>query len=175
MISRAPSLSGIKNAAEFRTAIETARQRSRIRKYILEELYGISKVANMRKLKRHKDWIIWYRAITDYLSTIIGQDRFPLRYVIRESKAPDYTLDSQPNYDFEHLSINCVPLTGLNYKTDARKVHQPIHGFVQGETSKTWINPKEKSQDGLHYYQSLLYLYRGEGNKAVLIKEAEAL
>ena len=74
--------------------------------------------------------------------TILGQDGVPLRYVIRESKTQDYTPESQPNYEFKQLLINCVPLTGLIYKTDARNFHQLIHGFVQGETAETWIKPK---------------------------------
>ena len=107
--------------------------------------------------------------------TFLGQYRVPLRYVIRDSKAQDYTLESQPDYDFEQLSINCAPLTVLTYKTDARKFNQLIHEFVQGDTSKTWIKPKENKKDVRLNYQDLLDYYEGEGNKAVWIKEAEAL
>ena len=96
----------------------------------------------------HKNWITCYREINNYLSTILGQDGVPLRYLIRESAAPDYAIESQPNYDFEQLFINCVPLAGLTYKTDARKVHQLIHGLLQGETTDTWINYKERKQEG---------------------------
>ena len=67
--------------------------------------------------------------------------------MIRECAAPDYTIELQPDYDFEHLSINCVPLSGLTYKIDAEKVHQTIHGFVQVETADKWINTKERKQD----------------------------
>ena len=41
--------------------------------------------------------------------------RVPLSYVIRECSAPDYAIESQSDYDFEQLSINGVPLTGLTY------------------------------------------------------------
>ena len=50
-----------------------------------------------------------------------------------------------------------------------------IHGLVQGETSKTWIDPKENKQDVLLDYQDLLSHHGGEGNKAVWIKKLEAL
>ena len=66
-------------------------------------------------------------------------------------------------------------MAGLTYKTDARKVHQLIHGFVQGETAETWINPKERKQDGRLEYLALLAHYWGKGNKGVRVKEAEAL
>ena len=88
--------------------------------------------------------------------------------------APDYTIDSQPDYNFEHFYINCVPVAGLTYKTDARKVHQLINGFVQGETSETWINTKERKKDDLLDYLALLPHYGSEGNKVLRIKEAEA-
>ena len=71
--------------------------------------------------------------------------------------------------------INCVPLTDLNYKIDARKVHQLIHVLVKVETSNTWIKPKENMQYGQLDYLSLLAQYGGKGNKAVRIKEADAL
>ena len=101
---------------------------------------------NTGNLKLHKDWITWSREIKEYLLTIIGQDRVLLSYVIRESAAPDYAIELQPNYNFEKLSTNCVLLTGFNYKTYDREVHQLIHGFVQGETTDTWIKPKERKQ-----------------------------
>ena len=95
--------------------------------------------------------------------------------MIRESEAPDYTVESQLYYDFDQFSINSVPLNGLIYKTDASKLNQLIHGFVQGETTETWINPKERKQDNQLDYLSLMGHYGCEGNKAVSIKETEAL
>ena len=68
-----------------------------------------------------------------------------------------------------------MPLTGLTYKPDARKVHRLIHDFVQGETAKKLINSKEKKQDVQIDYLALLAHYGCKGNKAVRIKEAEAL
>ena len=83
------------------------------------------------------DWLTWFRELTDYLLTILGQEGVTLSYVIRDSKAPDYMLELQPNHKFEKLSINCVLLTGLTYNKYARKVHKLIHGFLQGETAET--------------------------------------
>ena len=67
--------------------------------------------------------------------------------MIIESAAPDYTIESQPDYDFDQLLINCMLLTVLAYNIDARKVHQLIHGFLQGETAEILIKPKERKQD----------------------------
>ena len=123
----------------------------------------------MGKLKRHKYWITWSRAIKKYNSIIFVQDIIPLSYGIRESGVTEYTIESQPNYG------NCVTLTGLTCKKYARKVHHIIHGFVQVETADTWINFKERKQDNQLDYLALLDHYGGEGNKEVRIKEAESL
>ena len=86
--------------------------------------------------------------------------------------APDYDRELQPDYDFNQLSINCVLLTGLTYNTDARKVNQLIHGFIQGETAETRTNPKETNQYFRLDYLALLDHYGEECNKAVRIKKA---
>ena len=62
-ISRATSLIGTSNAAEFCAAIEAARQRARIKEHSLEESASLSKDTNTGKIKLHKDWITWSRAI----------------------------------------------------------------------------------------------------------------
>ena len=125
-----------------------ARQRARIRKHSLEEMASLSKVANPGKLKRYKEWITRYKALKNYLSNILGHEGVSLRYVIRYSVAPDYNIESQPDYDFKQLLINCVILIGMTYNTDARKVNQLIHGLVQCETAETWMKPKERKQYG---------------------------
>ena len=90
--------------------------------------------------------------------------------MIRECAVPEYDKASQPDYNFKKFSFNCMPLTGLTYKTYARKVNQLIHGFVRDETADTWIKPKARKQDDRLDYLSLLDHYGGEGNKAVRIK-----
>ena len=161
--------------AEFRLQIETARQRAIIRQDASDGSDSLSKAADPGKLKKQKEWTAWSRGLKNYLSTIYGQDGVPLSYVIRDNDDPDYSLEEEDDYDFEQLAISCAPLTGLIFKSDARKVHQLIHGFVQGETSETWIKPKEKRQNGRLDYKALQAHYGGEGNKSVRIKEAEVL
>ena len=95
--------------------------------------------------------------------------------MIRECTAPDYAIESQPDYNFEQLSINCLPLAGLTYKIDARKLNKLKHGFVQGETTETWIKTKESKQDVQLDYLPLLAHHGGKGNNAVQVKETEAL
>lgn len=174
-ISREVTLDGIADADEFKAAIEIAAQRAKIRKHNADESDAVSKAADPGKLKRQKEWTAWSRGLKNYLSTILGQNGVPLSYIIRENEQPDYALEAENDYDFEELSVNCAPMTGLVFKTDARKVHQLIHGFVQGETSETWIKASERRNNGRLDYLALLAHYGGEGNKAVRIKEAENL
>ena len=71
--------------------------------------------------------------------------------------------------------MNCMPMNGLNHKTDARKLYQLIYGFMRGETAETRINTKERKKDGRLDYLALLAHYGGKDNKEVWIKDAEAL
>jgi hypothetical protein len=134
---------------DFKAAIETAKQRAQISKHKTEELDSLSKTSDPGKLKRQKDWLVWSCSLTNYLSTILGQDGVPLSYFIRENNDPDYEDEDEEDFGFEQLLIKCAPLVGVLYKTDSScKVHQLIHEFTQGETAKTWIKPTEKGQNG---------------------------
>jgi hypothetical protein len=53
-ISKEVTLEGIDDAADFRNAIKTARQRAQIRKHSAEESDSLSKAADPGKLKRQK-------------------------------------------------------------------------------------------------------------------------
>jgi hypothetical protein len=174
-ISRRPTLDGAADADAFRILTETARQRAAIRKHNAEAPDGLSKAADPGKWKRAKDWTAWSRGLMNCLSTMQGQDGVPLSYVVRENELPDYDEELEIDYDFEQVSVNCAPLTGPVFKTDARKVHQLIQGFLQGEVAETWTKAKEKKQNGGMDCQALRALYGGEGSKSVRVKEAEVL
>jgi hypothetical protein len=112
-------------------------------------LDSLNTASDPGKLKRQKDWLVWSRNLSNYLSTILGQDRVPLSYIFRENDEPDYDKEGEEEeeeFDFEQLSIKCASLVGVFYKTHARKVRQLIHGYVQRETAEIWIKPKEKRQ-----------------------------
>ena len=56
-----------------------------------------------------------------------------------------------------------------------RKAHQIINIFMQGETSETWVKPREKKQHGKVNFKSLQFHYGGEGNIDAQIKESEVM
>ena len=92
---------------DFKAAIETAKQRAQIRKHNVEESDSLSTASDPGKLKRQKDWLVWSRSLTNYLSTILGQDGVPLSYIIRENNEPGYEDEDKEDFDFEQLSIKC--------------------------------------------------------------------
>jgi hypothetical protein len=174
-ISRAVTLDGINNASEFKAAIEISRQRSMIRKHNADQSDNLAKAADPGKLKRLQDWTHWSRGLENYLSTFLGQAGVPLSYIIRANQAPYHALELENDFDFQQLTVNAAPLSGAVFKTDARRVRQLIHGFVQGEIAETWIKPKEKKQDDRIDFLALQVHYGGDGSNSVRIQEAEVL
>jgi hypothetical protein len=172
-ISRDLSLEGIVDAADFHVVIEVSRLRAEMRKQQRTDSAKLGAATEPGKLKRQKDWPTWIRALNNFLSTILGQDGVPLNYCIRDNEEADYS--DEDNGNFEQLSIKCTPLTGLVFDADALKVHQLVQGFVQGETAETWVKPHERRKNGRVDVASLTAHYGGEGNKMVLIQEAETL
>ena len=163
------------DAPMFLDLIKRARLRAEIRRHNAEESDKQSKTADPGKLKKQKEWISWSRGLSNYLSTIQGHDGVPLSYVIRKNELPDYSLELEPNYNFEQLTYHCAPLSGPIFESDARKVHQIIFGFLQGEIAEAWIKPKEKKQNGRIDFAALEAHYGGEGNKAIRIAESERM
>jgi hypothetical protein len=170
-ISRVPSLDRIEDAASFHIVIEEALDRSRMRKHKEADSKELSTAASPGKLKA--SWKHWEEAFENYLSTFVGQNGVSLNYVIREHEEPDYA--EEETGDFELLSIAACPLTGPAFKSDARKVHQLLVGFVQGEIAATWIKDHKKKHDGRIDMKALRAHFSGKGHKSVQLKEAEAL
>jgi hypothetical protein len=129
----------------FRAAIEDSRQRAKMRKHKSDESDKLSTVTAPGKLKHPKDWLTFVSGLID------GQGGVNLEYVLRLKDESAYS--NEEDGDFQQLTIACAPLVGEVYKADARKVHQMILGFVQGETTETWIKPKEKKQNGRFDYK----------------------
>jgi hypothetical protein len=172
-ISREPTLEDIEDVNEFRQEIEEARMRAKMRKQRLDQSDKTSTVTSPGKLKSMKDWPVWIHNLYNYLSTIPGHNGTPLCYLLRESDAPDYT--NEATLDFLQLMILCTPMHGVGFREDASKLHHLIHGFVQGETAEAWLKANLKKCNGRIDIKGLEAHYGGQGNKSILIKEAEAL
>ncbi len=173
-ISRTPTLNAIADVEDFRAKIQTARERASVRKSRTEDSSS-SQAADPGKCKGSKGWLVWSRALKNYLSTILGQDGVPLSYIIREEAAPDYELENEIDCDYEQLTVDCAPLTGTIFSADAKTVHQLIHGFIQGETAEVWTRSTANRKNGRLDFQALQAHYEGEGNKQIRLDEAEQL
>ena len=103
---------------------------------------SLSKAADPGNLNNQKEWVAWSHSLRSYLSTILGQGRVPLSYVVHEKPDPKYDGEDEKDYGFEKLFINRAPLYGLIYNTDAHEVHHMIREFMQGGTAETYIKPR---------------------------------
>jgi hypothetical protein len=88
-ISREPSLDGIEAMPDLQAASKMAKQRAQIRKHNAEE-DSLSMASDPGKVKSQKDLLVWSCSLTNYLLTILGQDRVPLSYFIHENNDPGY-------------------------------------------------------------------------------------
>ena len=68
------------------------------------------------------------------LSKILGVNRVPLSYVVRENPEPT----PEGHDTFVQKCIACALLTGPHFETDARSVHQLETTFTQGKISEQW-------------------------------------
>ena len=161
-IIRYPTLGGIEDKSTLKGNIDSERVLVGIRKHNSDESDSLSKSVEPENIKKKNYWILWSQILMNYLSTILGHNGVPLSYVISLKPDPNYDEEYYRAYYFEQLYINCDPLYILVYKTDAHKLHQLIHIFVQGGTADTCIKPRGKKLDGVFDFKSLQAHYRGK-------------
>jgi hypothetical protein len=169
-IGEEPTIVGIHDAAQFRTALDEAYERADVRKVEKDQSDTVSKAADPSKFKDERKWSEWEPAFVNYLSTIHGVNGIPLCYVIRELAIPDRSADFA---SFNERAIACAPLVGSNFQADARKVHQLLKSYLQAESAEQWIKPLAKHQDGRKDMEALRNHYSGEGNTSRRIAVAE--
>jgi hypothetical protein len=140
---------------DFKAAIETAKQRAQIRKHNAEELDSLSTASDPGQLKRQKDWLVWSCSLTTYLSTILGQDGFPLSYVIRENDDPDY---EDWNSLFKVCGINCDKVTHQQRQQLQQKLADAGLDLMHLERFIGYASTGQKQMNGnqLHSYLSTL-------------------
>lgn len=153
-------------------SVEISFERALTRKRVEETFEATSKTATPGKFKDERKWTEWEPAFENYLATIPGVNGIPLKYIIRKDVEPalDETFD-----DFTVRSIYCAPLTGAIFESDARRVHQLILGFVQGEPAEQYLKSLAKKENGRLDMIALRSHYGGEGNISHRIGEAERL
>ncbi len=125
-IGQEPSIEGINDKVQFRSALDEAFYRADVRKIEKDQADTVSKAADPGKFKDKRKWPIWEPAFMNYLSTIAGDNGVPLSYVVREKEVAGPSTEYE---SFNERSIACAPLTGPTFQADARKVNQLIKSF----------------------------------------------
>lgn len=170
-VSAEPSIDGI-NAISFKEALAVAAKRAVIRKQEAKDSSSVSSEASPGKLKNgEKQWTEWITGFENMLSTLLGVNGVPLSYVVRELEEP-----APEGHDtFVQKCIACAPLQGPHFEADARRVHQLVTSFTQGENSEQWIKMHVKKQNGRVDLKALYAHYQGAGNTTRRIAEAVRL
>jgi hypothetical protein len=145
---------------------------AQIRKSDLELVVTNTKVADPGKFKDERKWPEWEKAFTNYLSVIPGVSGIPLSYIVRENEEPE---DGQVYATFNERMVRRAPLRGQYYIADARRVHNLIVGFLQGEHTENWIRAIARYQDGRRDMIALRRHYAGEGNSTRRISDAKKI
>ena len=153
-------------------ALYQALSLAQVRKSDIELVTTNSKAADPGKFKDERKWPEWEKSFTNYLSVIPGVNGIPLSYVVREVEEPD---DDTDYPTFNERIIGRAPLAGQYFVADARRVHQLLIGFLQGENTETWIRSIAKFQDGRRDMTALRRHYAGEGNSTRRIADAKKI
>ena len=95
-----------------------------------------------------------------------------LSYVVREQDEPTPGMDYST---FNERMMHRAPLTGQYYIADARRVHNLLVGFLQGENTENWIRNIARYQDGRRDMTALRRHYAGEGNSTRRIADAKRI
>ena len=169
-VSDVPTTGGL-NQATFREELIVAANRADIRKIEAASASSISSEASPGKLKDERKWNNWVVGLENMLSSIPGVRGVPLTYVIRSNVNPD----PDGHDTFVQKCIACAPLDGPHFEADARRVHQLITSFVQGESAEQWIKMHARKQNGRIDWLALSAHYKGEGNTSRRIAEADRL
>ena len=117
-------------------------------------------------------WLNWEPKFRNYLYKILGMNRTPLSYVIRENDAPNSMADY---FNFNEQFVACVPLTDAYYEAGSSTVHQSIISFTTGHPSEDWIKPVEKHKDSPKSMKALRDHFSGEGNTTRRMAVAERM
>ena len=145
---------------------------AQIRKSDVDLVVTNTKAADPGKFKDERKWPEWEKAFTNYLSVIPGVSGIPLAYIVREEEEPE---EGYIYATFNERVIKRAPLRGQYYIADARRVHNLLVGFLQGENTENWIRAIAKYQDGRKDMIALRRHYAGEGNSTRRISDAKKI
>ena len=131
-----------------------------------------NKAVDPGKFKDERKWPEWEKAFVNYLSVIPGISGIPLAYIVREQEEPN---EDSIYATFNERVIKRAPLRGQYYIANAKRVHNLLVGFLQGENTENWIRAIAKYQDGRKNMIALRRHYAGEGDSTRRISDAKKI
>jgi hypothetical protein len=144
--------------AMFTDEIEQAQQRQQIRLDRKKTADGLSTLKIEPPLKNSAGWEAWIDSIRAALTIAYGSKGVPLLYAIREHDAPIFEGD-----DWEALSINAAPFTGLDWEADRKTVHLFITNNVSEDSdAHAYIKPLMIRNNGRLDIKALEQRYENE-------------
>ena len=149
-----------------------ALSRAQIRESDIDLVATNAKAADPGKFKDERKWPECEKSFVNYLSVIPGVNGVPLSYIVRQNEFP---AEDEMYSSFNERMIHRAPLDGQYYLADSRRVHQLLHGFLQGENTESWIRGFAKYQDGRRDMIALRRHYAGEGNSTRRIADAKKI
>lgn len=170
-IGEVPSTQGM-NQEEFLEAINVSAQREAIREASQDQNEQLAKEAAPGKLTSEKKWHEWSTMLDNQLSMLLGVNKVPLSYVIRENEVPD---PDDEYMDFQEECIAKCPLAGPVFEQDARTVHRIIASHTTGENAEQWIKTVKKHRNGRLDMIELRRHFKGTGNQTRRIADAERM
>jgi hypothetical protein len=129
-----------------------------------------------------KNWPKTVDAIQDHFSTVLGETKAPLAYVIRdEATVPDQVNDPTTNYATpEEEMIRRMPHTDAagielpTYQHDRTKVWQALSEMTRDEKCWTYVKPFQRTCDGRGAFLALHTHYLGANHVNNMASEAES-
>ena len=153
-------------------ALYEALSLSQVRKADIDLVATNAKAVEPGKFKDERKWPEWEKAFANYLAVIPGVTGIPLSYVIREHDAPENRREYSSLTD---RMIARASLQGQFFVADAKRVHNLLLGFLQGENTENWIRSVARYQDGRRDMEALRRHYAGEGNSTRRIADAKQI
>jgi hypothetical protein len=145
---------------------------SQVRKADIDLVATNAKAVEPGRFKDECKWPQWEKAFANYLAVIPGVTGIPLSYVIREHDVPENGREYSLLTD---RMITRASLQGQFFVADAKRVHNLLLRFLQGESTENWIRSVACYQDGRRDMEALRRHYAGEGNSTRCIADAKQI
>ena len=126
--------------------LDRALEQTKIWNQYRDESNKKAKEASPGLLKFEQEWIDWEAKFANYCLGLVGVNRVPLSYVIRENDNPP--IDGRQYASFVNETVYCDPLAGSYFEANKQTVHQLLLSFATGQPSEDLIKVVSRHRDG---------------------------